>query len=87
MAKKTAFAALRVKDAAEAMAPILCQIGIVIGALALLFMNMPAFGVMAGITLVVAGLYVVARLISFVSGRTIRSLGFSEVGLERMALA
>ena len=87
MAKETAFAALRIKDAAEAVAPMMRRIGIMVGALALLCLNSNIFMTMATMALVVAGLYVVARLISFISGRTIRRLGFTEPGLERMALA
>ena len=87
MARQTAFAALRIKDAAEAIAPILCKVGIVIGALALLCLNSQAFMAVAVVALVIAAFYAVARLIAFISNQAIRSLGFTEPGLERMALA
>ena len=86
MKKMEAFAILRTKDAIEAAVPVVRGAALVLGALALLCINTALFRVLVISTLGVAAVFIAAKAAIFVSRYIISFLGFSEPGLERMAL-
>lgn len=88
MKKMEAFACLRMKDALEGIViPVSRDLGIVIGAVALMAINTAFFKALAISTLAVATVFIAAKIAVFLSRAAISALGFSEPGLERAALS
>ena len=84
---RKALVVLRVKDALEAVVPAFRNAGMISGALALLCLNTAAFKTIAAIALAAMLAFVAAKAAVVAMSALIKSLGFSEPGLERMALA
>lgn len=88
MKKIEAFTVLRMKDFVEAVVvPVSRDMGVIIGALALLCLNTAAFRTLAIAAMAAGTVFIVAKAAIFISRKAIAFLGFSEPGLERMALA
>ena len=75
------------KDALEGIViPVARDLVIVMGAMTIIAINTALFRVLAISTLGMASVFIAAKVAIFVSRHIISFLGFSEPGLERMAL-
>ena len=84
---KSAYSALRIKDALSSIAEAFQPIMLVLCAIALLCGNTCLFGILAVVAAVAVAAWVAVRLLAAVLNWRMHLLGFDEVELERLALA